>query len=40
MEAELQQFGNERAERVRNLHDNHSRETETFDDESTRKGFR
>lgn len=40
MEAELQQFNNERSERIRQLHDKHEKELESFDDESTRLGFR
>lgn len=39
MDAELQQFNNERAERIRQLNDKHEKELETFDDESTRMGF-
>lgn len=40
MDAELQQFNNERMERIRQLNDKHEKELETFDDESTRMGFR
>lgn len=40
MEVELQQFNNERVERIKHLHEKHERETEVFDEESTRKGFR
>lgn len=40
MDAELQQFNNERAERIRQLHEKHEKELEAFDDESTRMGFR
>lgn len=40
MDAELQQFNNERAERIRQLNDKHEKELEAFDDESTRMGFR
>lgn len=40
MEAELQQFESERADRVRLLHDKHKRDMETFDKESLEKGIR
>lgn len=40
MEAELQQFNTERSERIRQSHDKHEKELESFDDESTRLGFR
>ena len=40
MDAELQQFNNEHAERIRQLNDKHEKELEAFDDESTRMGFR
>lgn len=40
MDAEIQQFNNERAERIRQLNDKHEKELEAFDDESTRMGFR
>ncbi len=40
MEEETQQFLQERAERIRLLHERQTREVETFDDESTRLGFR
>lgn len=40
MEAELQQFNNERAERIRILHEKHEKDLDGFDGESTRLGFR
>ena len=40
MEAELQQFSNDRAERTRQLRDKHEKQLESFDDESIRKGFK
>lgn len=40
MEAELQQFNNERAERIRCMHEKHEKELEAFDEESARMGFR
>lgn len=39
MDAEIQQFSNERLERVRQLDDKHEKELEAFDDESNRMGF-
>lgn len=39
MEAELQQFNSERAERIRMRHEKHEKELESFDEESTRMGF-
>ncbi|CAD7086869.1 unnamed protein product [Hermetia illucens] len=39
MEAELQQFNNERAERIRCMHEKHEKELEAFDEESARMGF-
>lgn len=39
IEDENQQFQDERAERIRLLHDRQSREIHAFDDESTRLGF-
>lgn len=40
MESELQQFENERADRIRQLHEKNKRETEEFDMESMEKGIR
>ena len=40
MDEETQQFGQERHERVRLLHERQAREVDQFDDESTRLGFR
>lgn len=40
MDAETQQFLQERAERIRLLHERQERELEQFDAESTRLGFR
>lgn len=40
MEAELQQFENERGERMRQQHERHERELDAFDEESARLGFR
>ncbi|XP_022902871.1 serine/threonine-protein kinase Tao [Onthophagus taurus] len=39
MNSEMHRFLEERAERIRLLNDKHSREIETFDDESARLGF-
>lgn len=40
MESELQQFENERGDRVRQLHEKNKREMEEFDKESMEKGIR
>lgn len=40
MDAETQQFLQERAERIRLLHERQERELEQFDEESARLGFR
>lgn len=40
MEAELQQFNQERAERVKMLREKHDREVKSFDEESARLGLR
>lgn len=40
MEVETQQFLQERAERIRLIHERQERELEQFDEESTRQGFR
>lgn len=40
MEQELQQFNAERTERIRLLREKHDKQLETFDQESTRMGFR
>ena len=40
METELQQFNQERAERVRLLHEKHEKDLQAFDDESITMGFR
>lgn len=40
MDAELQQFNQERAERLRLMHEKHVKEIEAFDDESVTLGFR
>ncbi|KAG8236933.1 hypothetical protein J437_LFUL014978 [Ladona fulva] len=40
MEEETQQFLQERAERIRLLHERQDRELEHFDEESARQGFR
>lgn len=40
MESELLQFENERADRVRQLHERNKREMEDFDKESMEKGIR
>lgn len=40
MDGELQQFNNERAERIKQLNDKHEKELDDFDNESTRMGFR
>lgn len=40
METELQQFSQERSERVRLLREKHERQLETFDIESASMGFR
>ena len=40
MEEESNQFLQERAERIRLLHERQTREVEQFDEESTRLGFR
>ena len=40
MDAELQQFNQERAERIRELHDKHEKELDHFNEESARMGFR
>ncbi len=40
MEVESQQFLQERAERIRLIHDRQERELEQFDEESARLGFR
>jgi thousand and one amino acid protein kinase len=40
MEVETQQFLQERAERIRLIHDRQERELEQFDEESARLGFR
>ncbi|XP_053679984.1 serine/threonine-protein kinase Tao [Anopheles nili] len=39
METELQQFNQERAERIRQLKEKHDKQLETFDEESARMGF-
>lgn len=40
MEAELQQFSQDRSERIKMLHEKHEKESENFDDESARLGLR
>lgn len=40
MEAELQQFNQERAERLRMKHEKQAKELEAFDEESAALGFR
>lgn len=40
MDAELQQFNLERAERLRMKHEKHAKELEAFDNESIALGFR
>lgn len=40
MEVETQQFLQERAERIRLIHEKEERELEQFDEESARLGFR
>lgn len=40
METELQQFNQERAERIRQLKEKHDKQLEAFDEESARMGFR
>lgn len=40
MESELQQFENERGDRIRQLHEKNKREMEEFDKESMEKGIR
>ena len=40
MEAELQKFNQDRAERLRMIHEKHAKELEAFDDESAALGFR
>lgn len=40
MDAELQQFNQERAERIRECHDRHEKEFHHFNEESARMGFR
>ncbi|GAB0094768.1 Serine/threonine-protein kinase Tao [Sergentomyia squamirostris] len=39
MEAELQQFSQERTERIRELHEKHEKAMESFNEESARMGF-
>ena len=40
METELQQFMQERDERIRQLREKHDKALESFDEESARMGFR
>lgn len=40
MDAELQQFNQERAERLRLMHEKHVKEIDAFDEESVTLGFR
>jgi len=40
MDAELQQFNQERAERLRMKHEKHTKELQAFDNESIALGFR
>lgn len=40
MDAELQQFSQERSERIKHLHEKHEKDSEEFDDESARLGLR
>lgn len=40
MQGELQQFNQERTERIRQLHERHEKQLESFDEESARLGFR
>jgi thousand and one amino acid protein kinase len=39
MHTELQQFNQERAERIRLLREKHEKQLEAFDEESARMGF-
>lgn len=40
MDAELQQFNQERTERIRECHDRHEKDFDHFNEESARLGFR
>lgn len=40
MNDELQQFNNDRAERIRMLHSKHEKEIDGFDSDSANMGFR